>query len=96
MVNQRLCTCPKCGWVSMAISREFAQAEVDSFNNMPQEKRDAGWGDYDESGKVIPGSSTPATIDRYVCMLCGGSSFREYKEGDCPVGCTINSVIWEP
>lgn len=80
-------TC-KCGWVHFGVSREYAKNEVKNFNEwysiQPQETKDY--------------YSGPATILDYEhCRRCGGSyiHFRDFKEGDCPNGCTLSPIIYE-
>ena len=82
-----LVTCVNCGWVHMGISREKAQAEVDSFNEwfnlQPPEVQDSYGG-------------KPSSIRLYEgCFHCGKKDFRETKIGDCPNGVTIQPVIVE-
>ena len=89
-VRMALVTCTKCGWVHSAVSREHAENEVAKFNEwfekQPQETKDLFGG-------------KPASVREYEgCMICGRDkevTFRPFKEGDCPDGCTINPTIWE-
>lgn len=75
-------TCLKCKRVSMGVTREYAQQEVDSFN-----KHFAG---LSESDKEMYGG--PSSLDSYRCCNAG---FRLAEPGDCPDQCTISAVIWE-
>lgn len=80
-----LVTCKECGIVYMGHTREYAQAEVDSFNEMfykaKAEGRPLCW-------------DTPATIDIWE-NPCGKGKLKPAVEGDCPIGCTITSIIYE-
>jgi len=80
-------TCTKCGWVSFAVSKAFAENEVKKFNtyfdSLPKR----------EQIKYYGGDG--ASIDEYTCMRCGGNEFRPAKTDDYPVGCTLSPVIWE-
>ena len=83
-------TCLKCGWVHFGVTRAFAEDEVARFNAYydtltPKEQQD--WYGGRKSG-----------IAHYEgCFRCGGShtNFRDEREGDCPMGCTIQPIIHE-
>ena len=77
------------GGVHFAMSRERAQSDVDQFNAyyeaLSPKKREEYYG------------SKPASIATYErCFFCGQTDgdFRPYQDGDCPMGCTIQPVIW--
>ena len=82
-----LVTCKNCGWVHVACSRTDAEKEVRSFNEYfdtlsPKKRLDYG--------------NKHASIKSYEhCFRCGGSynNFRAFKSGDCPDGCTLQSII---
>lgn len=78
-------TCIKCGLVSFAVTRAYAEAEVASFNVYFNSLTT------DEQQNFYGGKG--ASIQSYKCMLCGGSLFRPSLPGDCPDGCTLNPVI---
>ncbi len=90
MSEDRLCTCNKCGWVHMAVTRGYAAQKVIEFNQyydkLSEEKQQNFYG-----GKG-------ATIGIYErCFSCGQTDedFRPFKEGDCPGGVTIQPTIYE-
>lgn len=83
-------TCLKCGWVHFAVPRGHAENEIARFNAYydtltPKQQRDYYGAD-------------KSSIKLYEqCDRCGGphTNFREEKEGDCPIGCTIGPIIHE-
>ena len=82
-MSNSLVTC-ECGWVSFAITKEKAEAEIAAYNN------------YIESLKgSLSGGAQPSSLDLYTCTKCGGDEFRPTQEDEVPYGCTINPVIWE-
>lgn len=79
-------TC-KCGWVSFAVTKEYAENQVKEFNawfeTQSQETKD----NYGGVG---------SDIHAYACQRCGNEDpgvYRPAVEGDCPDGCTIGPVI---
>lgn len=80
-------TCIKCGTVHFAVTREFAETEVKTFNahfdKMSDEDR-ASYGNRRSSMRQYEG-----------CGFCKGTEFRPSKPNDCPVGCTLSPVIYE-
>ena len=80
-------TCTNCGWVHMGLTREYAQAEVDRFNEF-----------YDAAApEVQENYAGRSTIEGYEgCFRCGKNDFRPSKDDDCPRGCTIQPTIYEP
>jgi rubredoxin len=82
------CTCINCGWVHKEVSLEYAENEVARFNEYydiltPKEQQDYYGGHR-------------SSMDRYTrCFSCGESykNFRDYREGDCPVGVTIGPIL---
>jgi hypothetical protein len=83
-----LVTCNSCGWVHFAVTRQYAEEQVKSFNDF----FDGASNDV----KVLYGS--PVTMRHYSrCAFCGGphTNFRPFREGDCPDGCTIAAIISE-
>ena len=85
----QLCTCNKCGWVHFAVTRAHAEAEVKKFAEY--------WATIDQETKDSFGGR-PSSIERDYdrCFMCGpGATFRPFKEGDCPTGCTIQGTIYE-
>jgi hypothetical protein len=81
-------TCVACGWVHMAYTRAEAQAEVDKFN--------AWYVQQSEDTKACYGGKESLVKHYEGCDRCGGKVFRPSKPDDCPVGCTIGPVIYEP
>lgn len=89
MKDQELCTCNKCGWVHVAVTRAHAEEEVAKFAEY--------WETIDQETKDMFGGR-PASVARDYdrCFFCGpGATFRPFKEGDCPDGCTIQPAIYE-
>jgi hypothetical protein len=81
MLNFRSVTCNRCGRVHVAVPRSFAESEVVASSDFYQ--------------KLNPGSA-PMTIERYQkCFACGNDykNFREALPDDCPVGCTLTSIL---
>lgn len=81
-------TCNQCGWVAFSVTREFAVAEVERFNEFyrssPPEVREC--------------YSGPSSVAHYECChRCGNehTNYRDSVEGDCPAGCTLNPIIVE-
>lgn len=82
-----LCTCERCGWVYMGVTREYAQDEVQRFNDY--------FATLSEEIREMFGDK-PSDIANYEgCRICRNNKFRPFKEGDCPDGCTIGPVIYE-
>jgi len=84
------CTCNKCGWVHMAVTRKFAEEQVTEFNTFYASLS------FDEQMQFYRGScSSIKSYER--CFFCGQTEgdFRKAKDRDCPVGCTIQPTIWE-
>ncbi len=81
-------TCNKCGWVAFGVTSEYAEAEVKRFNEM-----------YDEltagEKERYYGSRGASMASYEKCNRCGNNykDFRESKEDDCPVGCTLGPII---
>jgi len=83
-------TCNKCGWVHFGVSREFAEAEVERFNDyfhtLTEEKQRSNYG-----GRC-------SSIKQYEhCSFCGNdyTDFRDAEENDCPRGVTLGPIIKE-
>jgi len=81
-------TCTKCGWVHMGAPRSYFERHVELnkiwYKQMTRSQR--------SEYKNIPTDK----IENYVHCWCGGKDFRLAKEGDCPPGCTIGYLIYEP
>ena len=83
----KLITCNKCGWVYFAVSREYAENEVKTFNEyfktLSKEDQELYYG-----GKG-------ANIKSYEKCWCGNNhtNFRDSSHGDCPDGCTLSPII---
>lgn len=81
-------TCNKCGWVHFAVSREFAEKQVEEFNQYFDSLSVGDRNDF-YGGKK-------STIRSYEhCFFCDNTykDFRPSKDGDCPLGCTIQPII---
>lgn len=83
-------TCNQCGWVHVAVSRQYAEDAVapflEYFNGLSKETQES-----------LYGGKQNVIQDYETCEFCGGphTNFREYKHGDCPDGCTIGPIIYE-
>ena len=86
---QKLITCNKCGWVHFPVTRAHAIAEVIKFNQ---------WFDKQDQETKDSFGGKGSSVEKYDrCFFCGpGATFRPFKEGDCPDGCTIQGAIYEP
>ena len=87
------CTCNKCGWVHMAVTEKYAKEQAASFMEYYASLDDPVASHFGE------GQTYEKVLSQYQgCFFCGQTDrdFREAKEGDCPVGCTIQPTIWEP
>lgn len=80
-------TCNTCGWVSVGVSREYAEREVKAFNDYFDKQNDDVRQAY---------GNRRASINNYVCLCCGRLDFRLAEKGDCPDGVTLNPVIYAP
>lgn len=80
-------TCSKCGRVYFEVSRKKAEDEVRRFNKY--------YRTLDDEGKKAYGNSLSCIGPYEYCALCGSSykTFREFKEDDCPIGCTLSPII---
>ena len=96
----RQVTCNSCGWVHMAIPREDAKRKTKEFaeywNKAPIEIKlsFSAWGTKPED---LPEKyDEPEHFGNYLnCFHCGNSyrDFRVAKEGDAPIGCTLQSIL---
>lgn len=84
-------TCKKCGWVHFAVTLEHALDELCRFhryyNSLSKKQQRENYG------------SCPASIRDYAyCDRCGAHyrDFRASKKDDCPSGCTIGPIIYDP
>ena len=79
-------TCIHCGWVHFTVTREHAEEEVRRFNEF-----------YDAApAHVKECYSQHSSIAQYEsCFLCGAPwhDMRPYREGDCPIGVTMQPII---
>ena len=84
-LDSGLVTCDDCSRVSFAVSREYAEDEVRRFN--------AYYDTLDSETQSHFGG--PSSLDNYVCLYCGGSSFHPASAGDQKRagGHTINPVV---
>lgn len=74
--------CTECGWTHFAVTREYAEEEVKSFNTY-YEGLDA------RSASFFGG---PSSIEDYETCHCGN---KEFKQGNtAPDGSTIGPVIY--
>lgn len=88
MINE--VTCNRCGWVHFRVRREDAEAEVKRFNAYFDALPDKTKKDY-YGGK----KAGMKTYER--CFFCGQTDgdFRPAIKGDCPIGCTLQPVVFE-
>lgn len=83
-----LATCESCGWVHFVMSRADAESSVEQFNKY--------FDSLDEATQNEFYGGKRAGIDAYEsCFCCRGTKFRDYRDGDCPVGVTLNPIITE-
>lgn len=75
--------CLRCGWVSFAVTKAEAEREIAEFN--------AYYASLSDREKASYGG--PSSLDQYRCLRCGGSEFRQARDGDCPNGVTLNPVV---
>jgi hypothetical protein len=79
--------CKNCSWISFAVTREFAENEVNRFNE---------WFDKQppETQECYSGHSS---VDDYTCLHCCRSDFRPFDPTIDPdiTGSTIGPVIYE-
>jgi hypothetical protein len=79
--------CLKCDYVSFAVSRRKAMAEVKRFNKYFDSLTKKEQKDY-YGGKR-------SDLSLYTCQVCSGTEFRKAKKSEIPFGSTINPVVWE-
>ena len=86
---QRLVTCNRCGWVHVAVTREYAEHAVASFNDYFRAQSP----DVQLSFRGI----SSLEKDYMRCHRCGGphTEFHVSEPGDCPRGCTISPILQE-
>lgn len=87
---ERLVKCNRCGWVHVPVTRYYAEISVRNFNAF-YETLSA-----DKQQEYYNGR--PASLSEYTrCVHCGAdhSNFTPALPGDCPVGCTVNPIIYE-
>lgn len=79
-------TCNKCGTVAVEVPRKWATEELASSISF--------LASLNKKDRANYGSGTP-TMARYEYCWCKNSykNFRDFKEGDCPDGCTLSSII---
>lgn len=81
-------TCKKCRWVHMGVTRAFAEAEVQRFNEY--------FATLDTQQRETYYNNKPSQIENYIgCRRCGGTEFRPSLPDDCPEGVTLNPVVYE-
>jgi hypothetical protein len=70
------------------VTRVYAEQQAKEFNEYFEAQ--------DQATKDMFGNK-PSTVSEYEgCFVCGlGATFRPFKEGDCPDGCTIQPTIYE-
>lgn len=72
---EKLCTCRRCGWIGIAITKKEAIRELSLFNSYY-----AGLTKAEKRRLKDPKTS----LRHYRCHLCAGDSFRPFKESDRP------------
>jgi hypothetical protein len=80
-------TCNRCGRVHFVVTRAYAEEQVKQYNEFLRTLDD-------EERKHYP--RPPAFVSDYErCDMCGASylDFRPFREGDCPMGCTLGPII---
>lgn len=91
-------TCLKCGWISFAVTKAYAEAEIKKFidlYNSCDDKGKAFWDGIGSNGERIP-RKMPTLAD-YGCFCCGHGKFRPTTEEEMKsaYGCTISGAIYE-
>ena len=93
-------TCNNCGWVHFAVTKHYAKKQIrdfaDYWNSSPVETK-LNFFKYGASPEELPSKyDEEEHYQKYTkCLLCGESykNFRESKEEDCPIGCTIGPIL---
>lgn len=78
-------TCNKCGTVYMAVPRKFAEHEIEESANFRKSLTK-------EERKKYQSALTIASYEYCWCKN-NYKNFRNSKDGDCPDGCTISTII---
>lgn len=92
MKPKHLVTCERCGWVHWPISRAYAEQSVALANQRNDAISRCGDDDF------RPVYFQREDISRYErCFRCGAphTEMKKSKPEDCPVGCTLQPIIWE-
>lgn len=82
-----LVTCEKCSWISYAVSKAYAEKEVEEFlafyDSMPKDQAENLYG--------------KRRGHNYKCLRCNGDKFRPTTtaESNAIYGSTISPVVWE-
>ena len=81
-------TCCNCGWVHVELPLTFVIGSVNETNAFLEFlPKDVQLTEY--------GGRRASVVDYTKCVHCGGSytNFRDYEEGDCPIGVTIGPIL---
>jgi hypothetical protein len=91
-------TCNSCGWVSFGVSAEYVKQQTKDFGDYwdaaDKKTRSQFWSEkYSPMPDKYPREQHAKGYEK--CFRCGGpyTNFRESKEHDCPVGCTIGPIL---
>jgi hypothetical protein len=89
-MQPRLVTCTHCGWVHVLLSVEETEKSIREFNDRFDQLSTA------DQYKFYRGRK--AKLDEYLrCYGCGTmSEMRWYREGDCPIGVTLQPTCLRP
>ena len=85
----RLRTCLHCGWVHFAVSRAYAETEVARFNAF-----------FDKASPATQAAyrNRRSSVQSYEHCMRRNAQWTEFRDAlpeDCPVGCTLNPIIYE-
>jgi hypothetical protein len=92
-------TCNNCGWVHVGVTAKYVLEQTASFGDYwdaaDEHTRSSFWNE-EVRGPMPDFYPRNEHADGYrKCLRCGGiyTNFRDFKEGDCPEGCTIGPIL---
>lgn len=88
-------TCIKCKTVAFGVSRQYAVAQAIKFTNFIHSIY--GQQVADQYGITNPTEYKQDWFETYGKCDCGATwdTFRDFKENDCPDGCTLSPIIYK-
>ncbi len=88
-MKHELTTCINCGWVHFKVSTEYIASWKKEWEDL--------WSTMSQDDKESFGvtKAPPSDSSYYRCDFCNGSyrNFRDFKDGDCPTGCTVGPIL---